>query len=471
MTGTPGGVTPHEAAYSPRCRTGLVLVGEGADGIYHAGVLKALAEAGVRIDVVAGQGIGVVGAFFTAVDGGTRLWGEDAAWRQPEVARLLRLRPAVRALGWASGAALATVVVPAVALALGSLVFLGAFLVAQAGIPAGAEWADAYTRLVRQAFLPDRLPTWVPHIALSLLSVVFVLLIGAASRGRIKGRFRERGAFWWRVFGAPVDVRPSTAFWRGELWRLLGGGAPVAIPDDADLSRRYADLLGENLGQPGFRELIAVVHDLDSRQDVTLAALMEPHRGVFFGRRPGTFGPGTRAGEALDLVGIDREHAIDVLAASQCLPMVMPAWPVTFAPESHWCGETHRLCDRPGAVGRLLDDVLAAGVEQAIVVVATPIGVAAPHALVAPRVDAIGRLGDWLASQQTAALREALGPRVAAFRTVHVIAPAHNPVGPADLAGTYDERSDRVQGGLESMDRGYADAYGQFIEPVVGGGD
>jgi hypothetical protein len=39
------------------------------------------------------------------------------------------------------------------------------------------------------------------------------------------------------------------------------------------------------------------------------------------------------------------------------------------------------------------------------------------------------------------------------------------------MVGTYDERSDRVQLLAESIDQGYADAYRQFIEPVVGGAD
>jgi len=39
--------------YSPRQRTALVLAGTGTAGAYQAGVLRALAEAGVRIDLVA----------------------------------------------------------------------------------------------------------------------------------------------------------------------------------------------------------------------------------------------------------------------------------------------------------------------------------------------------------------------------------------------------------------------------------
>jgi hypothetical protein len=52
-----------------------------------------------------------------------------------------------------------------------------------------------------------------------------------------------------------------------------------------------------------------------------------------------------------------------------------------------------------------------------------------------------------------------------------VIQPLHNPIGPLDFEGTYDERSDRIQSVTELMDRGYEDAYRQFVEPVVAAAD
>src|SRR6266487_1129810 len=75
-------------AYSPKLRTALVLSGTGTAGAYHAGVLRALHEAGVKLDVVAGRGVGVVGALFAAVDGAQRLWDEKGFWRAPAVERL-----------------------------------------------------------------------------------------------------------------------------------------------------------------------------------------------------------------------------------------------------------------------------------------------------------------------------------------------------------------------------------------------
>ena len=71
------GVQSFVDPYSPRRRTALVLTGTGTAGAYHAGVLRALHEAGVKIDVVAGRGIGAVGALFAAVDGGAAALGRQ----------------------------------------------------------------------------------------------------------------------------------------------------------------------------------------------------------------------------------------------------------------------------------------------------------------------------------------------------------------------------------------------------------
>ena len=52
--------------------------------------------------------------------------------------------------------------------------------------------------------------------------------------------------------------------------------------------------------------------------------------------------------------------------------------------------------------------------------------------------------------------------------TLFVIRPAHNPTGPFDFDGGFDDRSDRPAQLAELSSRGYEDACHQFIEPVVG---
>jgi hypothetical protein len=74
-------------------------------------------------------------------------------------------------------------------------------------------------------------------------------------------------------------------------------------------------------------------------------------------------------------------------------------------------------------------------------------------------------------SIETAALQDAYAAAATRFSGVFVIRPAHNPIGPFDFAGTYDEGSDRRRTVEELMAQGYADAYRLFIEPVVAAGE
>src|SRR5438046_2360873 len=88
-------------SYSPQLRTALVLTGTGTAGAYHAGVLRALHEAGVKLDIVAGRGIGVISALFAAIDGAQRLWDEKGFWRARVVESLYGFRFVARAVCWA----------------------------------------------------------------------------------------------------------------------------------------------------------------------------------------------------------------------------------------------------------------------------------------------------------------------------------------------------------------------------------
>ena len=128
----------------------------------------------------------------------------------------------------------------------------------------------------------------------------------------------------------------------------------------------------------------------------------------------------------------------------------------------------HRLCDRPGSLSRLLEELVELGVSRSILVSAAP--------------DARGRmrcrrrgstaaaaLGEYLQSAEAAAVRGR--PASCASRRasrIFPIRPGHNPIGPFDFGGGFDDRSDRRQPLDELMARGYEDAYHQFIEPVVG---
>src|SRR6185369_13423685 len=108
--------------------------GTGTAGAYHAGVLRALNEAGVKIDVVSGRGVGAVGALFAAVDGTQNLWGEKGFWRPEGLTRLYDWRLTLRVAAWAVAASFAIVALPIAAVAVGAIVFPIDFVVRLVGL-------------------------------------------------------------------------------------------------------------------------------------------------------------------------------------------------------------------------------------------------------------------------------------------------------------------------------------------------
>jgi len=413
--------------YSPERRTALVLCGTGAHGAYHAGVLRAVQEAGVKIDVMAGQGVGALGAALAAIDGAARLWDADGLWKSARARRLYGWKWPLRAAAW-------LILLVAVALAA-PMLFLAVF--------------------------GGTLPALVPRVAiLVVVAAIAIVTVGVlVAEWRAPAKRRAEGAWWWRAVGAPLDTRAAHDVFLGTIAQLI----PGAGERGPGLGRRYAEVLADSLGQPGFRELMVVATDLDSRRDVIAALLREPYRREFLAPRLDR----ERRSDVLDLGGIGKDHALDMVAAGLTPPLACDPQLITFAPDSYWRGETHRLCDRPGAVSRLLEELASAGVSQAVIVTAVS-PVPAPHRLRATRIDVRQRLGDFLAAAETAALRDAIEMARLRFDSVYLICPAHNPVGAFDFGGAYDEASDRRQDVPELMDRAYEDAYRQFIEPVVG---
>lgn len=454
--------------YAPDRRTALVLTGSGVDGAYHAGALRALNEAGVRVDLVAGRGVGAVAALFAAIDGASRLWEPTGLWRRRDVRRLYPFRTALRRVAAGLAIAALLLVVPPLALALGAAVYQIAVLLDVVGSGTGAWLAAQWESVRLVAFAHDGLPTRLPQAVAAVVALVVVALAVAAVRARASAPARRdlRGGLWWTVLGAPLSATPAITYFVTGLWDLLRGGARVKQPTRADLSRRYAELLADNLGQPGFRELLVVAHDLDARQDLVFALLGSEWRRPFFLRRQ-TTGLDRRSAEAVDLAGAARDHVLDAVAGALTLPVATDAQLIGFSPESYWRGETHRLVDRPASLVRVLEEVASAGARQVIVVTAAE-ELGGPHELSRRRTAPRARLGEFLASAEAAAVRDAINVAAPWFEALFVVRPSHNPVTPLDTAGAFDERSDRVHVVGELVDRGYEDAYRQFIDPVVG---
>ena len=457
---------PHYSPYSPDRRTAVVFCGTGAHGAYHAGVLRALQEAGVKIDVVAGQGIGTGTAALAAIDGGARLWDLTGIWRSGPAKRFYRWKPLVAAVGWIATGLVVVLLVPLLVLLLAMAALALGFLLTLVGITsAGAALTTLAATALQSAFAGEHLPTTVPRLAMAVVALLVVVACAGVliAQWRAPVRRRAEGAWWWRLIGAPLDGEQIRAAFATNIWQLIRGASTELHPTSATVGRRYAEVLAENLGQPGFRELIVVATDLDVRRDVVAALLREPHRREFFAPRRDR----DRRAEVLDLAGLGRDHAIDIVAGAVTPPLVCDPAYVTFASDSFWRGETHRLCDRPASVHRLLEEVAAAGVTQVILASAVA-PYASPHALRPPRLDIRNRLGEFLSAAESTAMRDAIESAQMRFDCVFSICPAHNPIGPFDFGGSYDEMSDRRQDLAEMMERAYEDAYRQFIEPVVG---
>jgi hypothetical protein len=461
MTDPPSFAEP----YAPQLRTGLVLTGTGTAGAYHAGVLRALHEAGVKIDVVGGHGIGVIGAMFAAADGAERLWGEKGFWRASAVRTLYPWRAMLRVAVGALAVSVAIVAIPVGALALGLIVYPIDFVEKMVGGAGATDLLGAYLQFTQAAFDPSALPTWLPRLVVLVLGSAGVAALIAGWAGG--GPRRQRGPFWWRVLRPPLSsLQAVEQCWR-TMWDLLRGAAQLKEPSALELGRRFTELVAENLGQPGFREMVLVVHDLDAHRDLVFTLVAQPRRRDLLRRETIEETEERRAG-VFDLSGVAREYLPDVVAGALAVPVASEASTLRFAPEAFWRGETHRLCDRPASVARVLEELMDLDVEQILVVSAAP-DAGGPHALAPPRLDGRGRLGQYLQSAEAAAVRDSL--RLASGRPamrIFSIRPAHNPIGPFDFRGGFDDRSDRRQPLGELIARGYEDAYHQFIEPIVG---
>jgi hypothetical protein len=459
-----------ESTYSPRLRTAVVLCGAGTGGAYQAGVLRALSEAGVKVDLIAAHGAGVVTALCAAIDGGARLWDPAGPWASPHLVRAYRWRPALRVAGAGLVVAGLVLVAPVAVLGLAAAIYALSLLASLLSLTTVAAWlVDLYARAIGMLFHPPIVPTLVPRaLVLTVLAVVIVIVSAAIGAARHDpARRRLRGAFWWRLVGAPLTAEEPAGVLLEVLWRLVRGGSSEPRPVAADLGRRYVETLTENLGQPGFRELLLAVHDIDSRRDLVGGLLSREAQTAF---QAGRSGLSPRAAEVVEWTGPQRALLVDFLTASLRLPFASPAHVAEFPADSYWRGERHRLCDRPGLPVRLVEEAAGAGVEQIILVSATP-PPAVAHSLRSRPLDLRGRMGEVLQGMESAAVHDAYTAATARFSGVFVVRPDHNAIGPFDFGGAHDEASDRKTAVRDLIDQGYGDAYRQFIEPIVAAGD
>src|SRR5690606_31504669 len=118
------------------------------------------------------------------------------------------------------------------------------------------------------ALWPQPMPgpvRWLPLVA--LVAIPALAAAGVYLQGRnTAARRRTAGAWWWRLAGAPFDTGPLKAQLLHTIWQLVRGGDQRHRPQPAQAGLRFAEVLFESLGQPGFRELMVIATDLDTRR-------------------------------------------------------------------------------------------------------------------------------------------------------------------------------------------------------------
>jgi hypothetical protein len=459
--------------YSPRRRTALVFTGSGTSGAYQAGVLRALDESGVKIDVVVGSGMGAVTAAYAAVGGGPRLYGRHGFWEGARSRAFYRLRPTVRVALGLLGVSFAIFALP-VALGLLLGVLFPLLLIADRVAPGVASRALSLLWVAPEALSGPYLAAQaVPVFALAMLTIAGATALYLRDRRR----FPE-------AFESFLDAGPGLARLRRGLWEIARGVALSGRPpSEAELGRRYVALLADNLGEPGFRELVVRTADMERGRALAFVVLRDEG-----GLRPLE---GALA-DAVDLRAAGHDVLFfDALATGLLCPIAMPMRRLEFPRGAAHAGETHRLTDATLVPGSGIAEALAAKAEQVIVVTGVPEAPAPPARRRGPlaRIDAAVRAlerqaaGEIQAAWRVNRMVGTLGPRGEdgrrawadpatgrVFREIDVwaIRPDRRVLGPTELDGARDPATDVVQTADDLLEQGFRDAYRQFIEPVVG---
>jgi hypothetical protein len=461
--------------YSPKRRTALVFTGSGSTGAYHAGVLRALDESGVKIDVVVGSGIGAVTAAYAAAGGGPRLYGKGGFWEGVRWRSFYRLRPTVRlALGLlaVSFAIFALPVLLGVVLGL----LFPLLLIADRASPGIASRALSLVWVAPEVLSGPYLAAQaVPVFALAMLAIAALAVAYLRDRRRLP-----------EAFESFLDAGPGLARLRRGLWEIARGAALSGWPpSEAELGRRYVAMLAENLSEPGFRELVLRAADLDRGGALAFALL----RGD---GSPASRPRGGALADAVDLRAPGSDALLfDAVATGLLCPMAAPMRRVAFPKGAVHGGETHRLTDATLVAGSGIAEALAAGAEQVIVVSGVPETAAplsrrrGPLARVDAAVRALERraaddVGDaWRVNRMVGTLgpRGESGRRVwedpptgRVYREIDLwaIRPDRRALGPLELDGVRDPATEVRQTTDDLLEMGFRDAYRQFVEPVVG---
>ncbi|MEO5763142.1 MAG: patatin-like phospholipase family protein [Vicinamibacteria bacterium] len=455
-------------------RTAVVFAGSGASGAYHAGVLKALDEAGVRIDVMVGSGVGVLAAAFGAAASGPALYGEKGFWREVTSRRIFRLRAGFRFLRSLGLVAMSAFVVPALlALLLGLL--LPAFLAVDFARP-GFMAATSQTLVELAPGL--RLFFVFALAAPTFVAFLFVLLRGGTIIKTSKRRYSE-------TLESAFDLSDVEADLSRRLWEVARGPAlNQRPPATSEVGRQYSALIAENAGQPGFRGLVLRAANLDARGPLVLKLVGD-------GRNDGSRMSG--GDELLDL----KEPAAapllyDVVATAFAASPFLAPRRVRLPKQGAFGGEVHRIAEASAVPGAGLSEAIALGASQIVFVTATahdagPMAERRGFKALAGaflalqertvidndlrQTERINRMVETVGHQDSTGEREWQDPLTGRrFRTVtiHVVRPRRALLRPLDLDGALDPTNEVETTLMDWLEEGHRDAHRCYLDSALG---
>ena len=470
--------------YSPKRRTAVVFTGSGSTGAYHAGALKAIDESGVKIDLVVGSGVGTLAAAFAAVAGGARLYGQGGFWHGLCWASLYRVRWPLRVAATLLAAAFVVFLLPLALAMLAGLLFPLVLIVdlLAPGWPAsalgGLEAAPAALRAPYLAALA------APVFALSVFGLVMLV------RGFLRERRRLPELFETLLDGERAALRLRKSLLEVSRGVALSGPAPAA----GELSHKYVALLVENLGQPGFRELILRAGDLETGRALPFTLLHDGPRAAFVAARARQRRKHAEGlPDAIDLRSGEHAALLEGAVSTGLLPpLIAPALRMAFPRGGIFAGETHRLTDASLVSGSGLEEALDAGAEQVILVSGSPEQAGlrprrrGPRALADAALAALERQAlerETEAAERVNRMVQTLGhvvldgarawedPATGKLHrefALYVVRPSSRALGPLELDGALDPATEVEQTLADLVEQGYRDAYRLFVEPVVG---
>jgi hypothetical protein len=354
--------------YSPTRRTAVILVGEGTSTAYLAGALKGLDEAGVRFDLLLGKGGGALVAALGAVSSGEQLYGPQGLFSEPGAGRPWRWRAPYLVAGLCLLATFAVFVSPALVSMLRLVVqppLAAARIVAPGVVERLVSWVQSLAGPWAGASEPLYLRAMAFPLAVLFAYLVVFFLVPALLRGRTEG------GRWAHVLGEGLlDLSPLAARLERRLWEAVRGATIESWPTGrAEIGTRYRDLLSENLGQPGFRELLFYALDQDTGQEVPFALVKDRWLARLGSRGPGG---GAVGAEVLSLAGEDSALLFDALLAALSPPGLAPPVPIRLPVSGRHGGEVHRFSSSLLSGASAVADAVSAGAEQIIYVSASP---------------------------------------------------------------------------------------------------